>query len=75
MTKPISRSQYNTFTSRRGFMGCKFSFSSSFIKTFDEKGLLSSEQIQRVKHIAKHDGESDARAYIEDELIQDMGDE
>lgn len=79
MRKPIDKNSYNRFinSSRFFIQGNKSirevqPFHEGFIKVFSMRGLLTKEQIDIIKRLAKR-SEADAREYIELELIEGMG--
>lgn len=75
MARPISKQEYKVFMSRRQFASTLYPYSSSFIKVFSNKGLLTVEQIDRIKYLAKRGTEADVKAYVEGELVQGGGNE
>lgn len=79
MKKPISKNDYSRFnysrTATRHMANSPnyiTDFSAGFLKVFGDRGLLSREVKERIKYLAKHEGEVAVRAYVEAELVEGL---
>jgi hypothetical protein len=77
MKKPISKNDYSRFnysrTATRHLASSPnfiTTFSTGVLKVFGDRGLLSREVKDRIKYLAKHEGEVAVRAYVEEELVE-----
>lgn len=77
MGKPISKKEYETFNRKQRYTNVPgtSTLSVGFVRVFGSRGLLTHDQIERIKYLAKHGGEMDVREYIESELVKGMGEE